>query len=258
MPRGYLAAAFAHVRAAGGICIADEVQIGFGRMGKCMWGFQACDIIDDNTDSKDINTVVDRFDVVVPDIVTLGKPMGNGFPLAAVITTPTIANAFASTGMEWFNTFGGSTLSCAIGHSVLDVLLKDDHALIKHAHIMSQLLMNRLRKLQLQYSGIIGDIRGCGLFIGIELVTDRVTKTPATTLTQHIIHELVHQYGILLGTDGPYDSVIKVKPPLCITSDDIDYFITSLDLLLSKHSTKSPTSHTSSSDTKTNECRSRL
>src|SRR6185503_18257735 len=144
-PSGYLQHVYAHVRAAGGVCIADEVQTGLGRMGTSFWAFE---------DQR-----------VIPDIVVMGKPLGNGHPIGAVATTRTIANWFEN-GMEFFSTFGGNTVSCAIGIAVLDVLL--DEGLREHARMVGDVLLDRLRLLMDRYP-IIGDVRGSGLFLGVEL-----------------------------------------------------------------------------------------
>ncbi|MFQ6021117.1 MAG: aminotransferase class III-fold pyridoxal phosphate-dependent enzyme [Acidiferrobacterales bacterium] len=203
-PPEYLHHAYAHVRAAGGLCIADEVQVGFGRVGDAMWAFET--------------------QGVVPDIVTLGKPIGNGHPLAAVITRPEIADAF-STGMEYFNTFGGNPVSCAIGLAVLDVIRNEN--LIENANRVGTLIRQGLELLQQKYS-LIGDVRGLGLFIGAELVHDRKTLAPATEEAAQIVASLKKR-GVLLSTDGPYDNVLKIKPPMCITVDDARYFLGALD-----------------------------
>jgi 4-aminobutyrate aminotransferase-like enzyme/Ser/Thr protein kinase RdoA (MazF antagonist) len=208
-PPGYLQHAYEHVRAAGGLCIADEVQVGFGRVGRSMWAFET--------------------QGVIPDIVTLGKPIGNGHPLAAVITRPDIADAF-NTGMEYFNTFGGNPVSCAIGLAVLDVIRNEN--LAANATHVGGLIKQGLESLQQKHS-LIGDVRGVGLFLGAELIRDRNTLEPATEEANSIVEALKHR-GILLSTDGPHDNVLKIKPPMCITSGDADYFVSSLDEALAK------------------------
>jgi 4-aminobutyrate aminotransferase-like enzyme/Ser/Thr protein kinase RdoA (MazF antagonist) len=210
-PKNYLKEAFRHVRGAGGVCIADEVQIGFGRVGTHFWGFQTQD--------------------VVPDIVTMGKPMGNGHPLAAVITTPEIANSF-NTGMEWFNTFGGNPVSCAVGIAVLDVI--DNEQLQEHALKVGNYLKNRLIKLKDKHS-VIGDVRGVGLFIGVELVLDRETLEPAPKQAAYVV-ERMKEHGILLSRDGPKKcpSTIKIKPPLVFTEEDADFLVDTLDKVLAE------------------------
>lgn len=208
-PPGYLEHTYEHVRAAGGLCIADEVQVGFGRIGSAMWAFED--------------------QGVIPDIVTLGKPIGNGHPLAAVITRPDIADAF-NTGMEYFNTFGGNPVSCAIGLAVLDVIRNEN--LAANATHVGGLIKQGLESLQQKHS-LIGDIRGLGLFLGAELVRDRNTLAPATEEANRTV-EALKQKGILLSTDGPHDNVLKIKPPMCITSEDADHFVSTLDEVLAQ------------------------
>ena len=195
LPPGYLAEVYDTVRAAGGVCIADEVQVGFGRMGTHFWGFETQD--------------------VVPEIVTLGKPIGNGHPLAAVITTPAIARAF-DTGMEYFNTFGGNPVSCAVGLEVLQII--DDEGLQDHAHHVGGALARGLRTLMDDHAAV-GDVRGRGLFLGIEFVRDRDTRAPAADVASYAV-ERTRAHGILLSTDGPDHNVIKIKPPLVFTEAD--------------------------------------
>jgi 4-aminobutyrate aminotransferase-like enzyme/Ser/Thr protein kinase RdoA (MazF antagonist) len=207
LPTGYLEAAYRMVRSAGGVCIADEVQVGFGRVGSHMWGFE--------TQS------------VVPDIVTLGKPIGNGHPLAAVITTPEIARSF-DTGMEYFNTFGGNPVSCAIGCAVLDVIERED--LQRHAADVGGSLMAGLRRLQARHE-LIGDVRGLGLFVGVELVWDDRTLTPAGEEAGRVV-EAMRDRGFLLSTDGPDHNVIKIKPPMVLQHDDVNGVLTALDDVL--------------------------
>ena len=206
-PRDYFNTAFAHVRTAGGLCICDEVQTGFGRTGSHFWAFETQD--------------------VVPDIVVMGKPMGNGHPVAAVVTRRDIAQAFAN-GKEFFATFGGNPVSCAIGMAVLDVI--DREGLMENARDVGTHLLEALAPLRDRH-GLIGDIRGMGLFIGIELVLDRDTLAPATTLAGQAVNRLREQ-GILLGTDGPFSNVIKIKPPMVMTRQDADMFVRVLDLVL--------------------------
>ena len=195
LPDGYMEEAFGHVRAAGGVCIADEVQVGFGRVGAHFWGFET--------------------QGVVPDIVTMGKPMGNGHPLAAVVTTRAIADAFAN-GMEYFNTFGGNPVSCAVGTAVLDVI--NDESLQENARRVGGQLKQDLAGLMERHP-IIGDVRGLGLFIGIELVQDRQTKRPAATEATYIV-ERMKDHGILLSIDGPLHNVLKLKPPIVFDEDN--------------------------------------
>jgi 4-aminobutyrate aminotransferase-like enzyme len=207
LPENYLCEAFRHVRAAGGLCIMDEVQVGFGRVGSHFWAFETQNVI--------------------PDIVTLGKPMGNGHPLAAVITTPEIADAFAN-GMEYFNTFGGNPVSCAIGMAVMDVIEKE--GLQKNAFKAGNRLLDGLKGLMEQYP-LIGDVRGLGLYIGVELVTDRETLNPATEHADHIINRM-RDHGILISTDGPMENVLKIKPPIVFTEENSDHVVKVLNKVL--------------------------
>lgn len=200
MPDGYLTQVYQLVRNAGGVCIADEVQVGFGRIGTHMWAFESQN--------------------VVPDIVTLGKPIGNGHPMAAIITTQEIADAFVN-GMEYFNTFGGNPVSCAIGNAVLDVIKQEK--LQENALTVGNYLMSRLKALQEHYS-LIGDVRGLGLFIGVELVTDRNTKSPATAETAQLV-EFAKTQHILLSTEGQFYNILKIKPPIVFSKNDADIFV---------------------------------
>jgi 4-aminobutyrate aminotransferase-like enzyme/Ser/Thr protein kinase RdoA (MazF antagonist) len=206
-PPGYFETVFGHVRAAGGVCILDEVQVGFGRIGSHFWAFEAYD--------------------VVPDIVVMGKPIGNGHPIGAVVCRREIAQSFAEAGMEFFSTFGGNPVSCAIGAAVLDVIENED--LQEHARTTGAYLLDKLCELERKHQ-CIGDVRGMGLFLGIELV-ESDGMTPATHLADHIVNAL-RERRILTGTDGPYENVIKIKPPLVVNSADVDRFILELDLIL--------------------------
>jgi 4-aminobutyrate aminotransferase-like enzyme len=203
-PDGYLEASYTAVREGGGVCIADEVQVGFGRVGSHMWAFE--------------------LQGVVPDIVTLGKPIGNGHPLAAVVTTPEIAASF-DTGMEYFNTFGGNPVSCAAGLAVLDVI--EAEGLQRHALEVGERLLKGLRELQARHP-LIGDVRGAGLFIGFELIDDRDTLEPAAEAATEVI-ERMKDRGFLLSTDGPDHNVIKIKPPMVIQPGDVDAALEALD-----------------------------
>lgn len=206
-PPGYLPEIYRCVRAAGGVCIADEVQVGFGRLGTHFWGFETHG--------------------VVPDIVVLGKPIGNGFPLAAVVTTREIADCFDN-GMEFFSTFGGNPVSCAAGIAVLDVL-EEEH-LQENALRVGNHLVAGLQKLQARYA-LIGDVRGSGLFLGVDLVRDRKTREPATEQASYIVNRL-RECGILCGTDGPHHNVIKLRPPLIFSGTDADLFTATLGSVL--------------------------
>ncbi len=199
-PSNYLSEAYRHVRVSGALCIADEVQTGFGRLGTRFWGFETQN--------------------VVPDIVVLGKPIGNAFPLAAVITTEEIAASFAN-GMEFFSTFGGNPVACAAGLAVLDVLQNEN--LQQNALEAGNYLKNSLQALQGKYP-IIGDVRGSGLFLGIDLVLNRETRAPAPDQAAYITNRL-RDRGILTGTDGPHHNVLKLRPPLIFTKRDADLFV---------------------------------
>ena len=208
LPPGYLTAAFEHVRAAGGLCIADEVQVGFGRVGSHMWAF------DEHG--------------VVPDIVVMGKPMGNGHPMAAVFTTPEIAASFEE--MEFFSTFGGNPVSCAIGMAVLDTIEED--GLMQRATEMGERFRVGLRELQ-ERLPIIGDVRGRGLFLGFELVRDRETQEPATEEAARLVDEMCAR-NVLLSTDGPHHNIIKIKPPMVLSKGDVDTTLSLLNESLSQ------------------------
>jgi 4-aminobutyrate aminotransferase-like enzyme len=207
LPDGYLTEAYKHVRNAGGVCIADEVQVGFGRVGSHFWAFET--------------------QGVVPDIVTMGKPMGNGHPIAAVVTTPEIAASF-NNGMEYFNTFGGNSVSCAVGTAVLDVIEREN--LQTNALEVGEHLMAGLRSLKPKHA-IIGDVRGLGLFVGIEFVRDHNTLEPADTEASTIVEKMKDR-GILLSTDGPLHNVIKMKPPIVFTKENAEFLVKNLDEVL--------------------------
>jgi 4-aminobutyrate aminotransferase-like enzyme/Ser/Thr protein kinase RdoA (MazF antagonist) len=209
LPAGYLVEAYRHVRAAGGVCIADEVQVGLGRVGAHWWAFEA--------------------QGVVPDIVTMGKPLGNGHPVGAVVTTPDIAARFAN-GMEYFNTFGGNPVSCAIGSAVLDVI--EIEGLRERALATGDYLVARLRDLSSRYL-LVGDARGAGLFVGVELVRDREQRTPAGDEASYVANRM-RDRGVLVSTDGPFHNVLKVKPPLCFTESDADFLVDTMEVVLSE------------------------
>ena len=206
-PPGYLAAVYRHVRAAGGLCIADEVQTGYGRLGTHFWAFEE--------------------QGVVPDIVVMGKPMGNGHPIAAVVTTPTIADSF-DTGMEFFSTFGGNTVSCAVGLAVLRVMRTA--GLQAHALHVGRHMMEGLRPFVQKHS-LVGDVRGSGLFFGVELVRDRQTLEPAGEEASLVANRM-RECGILLGTDGPFHNVVKIRPPMPFSESDADLLVATLDRIL--------------------------
>lgn len=206
-PADYLAEVYKYVRASGAVCIADEVQVGFGRLGTHSWGFETQN--------------------VVPDIVVFGKPIGNAFPLAAVVTTPEIAASFDN-GMEFFSTFGGNPVACAAGLAVLDVLRHEK--LQQNAYAVGTRWLASLRELQNTYP-LIGDVRGLGLFLGLDLVQDPATREPATKQASYAVNRLLDR-SILAGTDGPRHNVIKLRPPLIFTDADAKLFNTTLGEIL--------------------------
>uniref|UniRef100_U3KM93 5-phosphohydroxy-L-lysine phospho-lyase n=1 Tax=Oryctolagus cuniculus TaxID=9986 RepID=U3KM93_RABIT len=232
-PAGYFSQVAGHIRRAGGLFVADEIQVGFGRVGTHFWAFQL--------QGQDF----------VPDIVTMGKSIGNGHPIACVATTQAVAKAFEATGVEYFNTlarcgffspltpcglpiifhlwqFGGSPVSCAVGLAVLDVLEKEQ--LQAHATCVGRFLMELLRQQKAKHA-IIGDIRGAGLFIGVDLIKDKATRTPATEEADYLVSRLKENH-ILLSTDGPGRNVLKFKPPMCFSLDNAQYLVAKLDAIL--------------------------
>jgi 4-aminobutyrate aminotransferase-like enzyme len=206
-PPGYLDAVYRSVRAAGGVCIADEVQTAYGRLGSSWYAFEA--------------------QHVVPDIVVLGKPIGNGHPIGAVVTTAEIAASFDN-GMEFFSTFGGNTVSCAVGLAVLDVMR--DERLQDHALRVGVTLVARLRTL-IDRHETVGDVRGSGLFVGVELVTNRQTLEPASAAATIVVNRL-REEGILIGTDGPHANVLKIRPPMPFDEADAELLVDTLDRVL--------------------------
>ena len=209
VPEGYVQAVTVQVRAAGGLLIADEVQAGFGRSGTHMWGHVTHGVI--------------------PDIVTIGKPVGNGYPLGVVVTTPEILNAFvAETGL--FSTFGGNPVACAAGMAVLDVL--ENEALLANAHLTGQYLRNGIRALMPHHTWI-GDVRGRGLLAGVELVRDRATQEPAAPETKRLL-DLMRDNGVLIGKEGPHDNVLKIRPPMVFCPKHADILIEALDRSLAE------------------------
>ena len=209
LPPGYLEEAFRHARDAGTVCIADEVQVGFGRVGSHFWGFET--------------------QGVVPDIVTMGKPIGNAHPMGAVVTTREIAEAFGG-GMEYFNTFGGNPVSCAAGLAVLDVI--ETEGLQQHALRVGEYLRTGLTELQVRHP-VIGDIRGRGLFMGIEFVRDPEAREPAADVAAYVVGRM-RDHGILLSADGLDHNVIKIKPPLPFSDTDADRVVETLDRVLAE------------------------
>ena len=202
-PPGFLKAAVEVTRAAGGLFIADEVQPGFGRTGEGMWGFSRHG--------------------VVPDIVTMGKPMGNGYPMAGLVTRPDILDAFCA-DVGYFNTFAGSPAACAAGLAVLEAIEED--GLIANAARVGRHLTARLKRLQARAP--ITAVRGAGLYLGIEFGTE---KGPAPDIAKGLINGL-RQHGILIGAAGRYGNVLKIRPPLCVTTAHADLLVDTLEELL--------------------------
>jgi alanine-glyoxylate transaminase/(R)-3-amino-2-methylpropionate-pyruvate transaminase len=194
------------VRAAGGLCIADEVQAGFGRTGTHFWGFET--------------------QGVIPDIVTMAKGIGNGCPLAAVVTTPQIAAAL--TQRVHFNTFGGNPVVCAQGKAVLEVIKREN--LQANSRRVGAAIMAGLEKLKVKHN-VIGDVRGKGLLLGLELVKDRATKEPAQAETARVV-ETCRDLGLLLGKGGLWGQTIRIAPPMCVSAADADFLIDALDAAL--------------------------
>ena len=203
-PEAYLREVYRQVRAAGGICIADEVQTCYGRIGESFYAFEQ--------------------QGAEPDIVVLGKPIGNGHPLAAVITRRELADAFDN-GMEFFSTFGGSTVSCAIGMKVLEVTQKEE--LQAHALAVGDPLLEKFTELKVRHP-LVGDVRGSGLFLGIELVEDHESLEPAASAASRVA-DVLKERGILIGTDGPYHNVLKIRPPMPFDQANGDELVTALD-----------------------------
>ena len=210
LPEGFLKKSFELVRMSGGLCIADEVQIGFGRMGTDFWGFETCGVI--------------------PDIVTLGKSIGNGHPLSAVVTTKEIADQF-NNGMEYFNSYGGNPVSCAIGEAVLDVI--ENEGLQENAEIVGSYLIEELFKIQSKYT-FIGQIRVQGLFIGIELISNTDTLKPNKTLAAKIVNQM-KDAGILISIDGPDHNVLKIKPPMVFNLENANELVINLKTIFDKN-----------------------
>jgi alanine-glyoxylate transaminase / (R)-3-amino-2-methylpropionate-pyruvate transaminase len=207
-PEGYLKHAYEHARAAGGLCIADEVQTGFGRTGTHFWGFETQD--------------------VRPDIVTMAKGIGNGAALGAVVTTPAIAQALAA--RLHFNTFGGNPVVCAIGRAVLEVIEREQ--LQANALRVGDRLKAGLARLAEKHA-LIGDVRGLGLMLGVELVKDRATKTPASAECAAVF-ERARELGLLVGKGGLSGNTLRIKPPMIVTAEDADFIVAVLDEALTR------------------------
>lgn len=208
LPPGYLPRVYEHVRAAGGLCISDEVQTGFGRTGSAFWGFENHG--------------------VTPDIVTMAKGIGNGAPIGACVTRADVAQAM--TQRIHFNTFGGNPVSMAQGLATLNVIL--DEKIQQRARELGDYIFTGLRDLQKRHA-LIGDVRGRGLMVGVELVTDRQSKAPATAQCAAVF-ERCRELGVLVGKGGLFGNTLRIKPPMCITREDIDFLVKCLDVALSE------------------------
>lgn len=206
IPAGYMEKAIGHVRAAGGLYIADEVQSGFGRTGT-WWGH--------------------TWSNVIPDIVTLGKPMGAGHPISGVVARGKLLDNYRRHEM-YFNTFGGNPVSCAVGRAVIDVI--DNEGLVDNAAQVGDYVLKKFKKLQAKHD-IVGDVRGSGLFFGIDLVSDRATKTPDAAAAKKVVNSM-RDNGILMSKIGEHDNVLKLRPPLCFSKDNADLMISTLDEVL--------------------------
>ncbi|GGB84458.1 aspartate aminotransferase family protein [Marinobacterium zhoushanense] len=209
VPAGFLEQAVAKVRKAGGVYIADEVQVGFGRSGKHFWAHQWYD--------------------VTPDIVTMGKPMGNGHPLAGVVARPEMIEAFSKEAM-YFNTFGGNPVSCAVGMAVLDVLQEDN--LMQNAVTTGAYVTDGLNKLQQKHE-LIGEVRDLGMFFGVELVQSRTSKAPAKAEARRIINRM-RDKGVLISTIGVHNSILKLRPPMPFQPEHGDILLEMLDEVLTE------------------------
>ncbi len=208
LPDGYLAGAYELVRARGGLCIADEVQVGYGRLGSYFWGHEQ--------------------QGVVPDIITVAKAMGNGHPLGAVITTRAIADAFAAEG-SMFSSAGGSPVSCVVGMTVLDIMR--DESLVENARVVGAHLKAGLEGLGTRHP-LIGAVHGLGLYLGVELVRSPTTLEPAAAEAAAICEALLAE-GCIVQPTGDHKNVLKIKPPMVITRESVDFFVDALDRVLS-------------------------
>ena len=220
-PKNYLRRSVEAVRKAGGLYIADEVQTSFGRLGKYYWAFEYGD------------------SGVIPDIVTIGKPFGNGMPLAAVVTTKHCADVFESMGVEYFNTFGGNPVSTAAGLAVLEYV--QSYKLEQQADRIGTYLKDQLLKIGQRF-GKIGDVRGSGLFLGVEFVKDMDSLEPAPLETSFICSTLKEHYKILTSIDGPYENVLVIKPPMVFNKNDANEFLSAVSCTLEKLETLDVTS----------------
>ncbi|VDK56399.1 unnamed protein product [Anisakis simplex] len=205
-PKGYFSTVAKYVRQAGGLIVIDEVQTGFGRVGNTFWAHK-------------LNDEGDIFIEFIPDIITMGKPMGNGFPVSAVVTRKEIADTLGGK-VGYFNTYGGNPVACAAALSVMNVIKEEN--LLEHSQVIGELFEKKLNQLKAKHQ-CIGDVRGVGLFWGIDLVRDRCSREPDSELALRVILKLRSQLGVLLSVDGPYSNILKIKPPLCFSKADLDY-----------------------------------
>ncbi|XP_050688213.1 ethanolamine-phosphate phospho-lyase-like isoform X1 [Eriocheir sinensis] len=205
-PRNYFALLYNLIREMGGVCIADEVQTALGRTGECFWAFEHYG--------------------VVPDIVTTGKPLGNGHPMAAVITTREISDALG----EYYSTFGGNPVACAIGMAVLDVI--ENEKLVQSAKAVGKTLLENLQLLKAKHA-CVGDVRGLGLCLALDIVEDKATRKPARELAQTIVYRVKEEHHILLQVQGPGQNIITITPPMCFTQLNARSLTTALDQVLS-------------------------
>eukprot|EP00112_Aurelia_sp_Birch-Aquarium-sp1_P022063 Seg61.3 transcript_id=Seg61.3/GoldUCD/mRNA.D3Y31 product="Alanine-glyoxylate aminotransferase 2 mitochondrial" protein_id=Seg61.3/GoldUCD/D3Y31 len=209
-PKEYLKQAYEKIREKGGLCIADEVQTGYGRTGEHYWGFEGHG--------------------VTPDIVTMAKGIANGFPMAAVVTTPKIAQSIASS--LHFNTFGGNPIACEVASAVMDVI--DEEKLQENCADVGTHLLHKYALLRDEFS-VVGDVRGKGLMIGIEMVADKESKTPLPAARVADIWERTKDYGVLFGKGGRFGNVLRIKPPMCITKADADFSYAVLRRSIQEH-----------------------
>jgi len=208
-PKGYLKGVYEKVRSLGGVCVADEVQTGFGRCGTHYWGYETHD--------------------VVPDMVVMAKGIGNGFPMAAVVTTKEIASHMSKA--LHFNTFGGNPMACRVGMEVLDVI--DDEKLQENSHIVGTYFLEKMHKLMDKYD-FIGDVRGMGLMLGFEMSENRDPTRPLAAAQVNKIWNECKDEGVLFGKGGAYGQTFRVKPPMCVNKEDIDFAVDVFDHACSK------------------------
>ncbi|XP_063848182.1 5-phosphohydroxy-L-lysine phospho-lyase-like isoform X1 [Scylla paramamosain] len=201
-PRNYFSLLYNLIREVGGVCVADEVQTALGRTGECFWAFEHYG--------------------VVPDIVTTGKPLGNGYPMAAVITTREISESLG----EYYSTFGGNPVACAVGMAVLDVI--ENEKLVQSAKAVGKTLLENLQLLKTKHE-CVGDVRGMGLCLALDIVQDKASRKPARELAQTIVHRVKEDHHTLLQVQGPGHNIITITPPMCFTQLNARSLTTALD-----------------------------